>query len=197
MIRKKAWRTPRSLRWRPGEIAKARFTSTSALVSADPERCAGEILEDLVNNGCGPTRRAQWFWRSSDGTGVGQDGVNLDSDLIGRTLACDEFPNFLLGLDWATPVEQALIREFLDWQAPWLLQLQHLSYEDRDYLEQRALQRAGEIAKCHRLYPELVDADRITAARVEAKLRGVTVEAGKDDQSGYSVDVTLIPFYRE
>lgn len=86
----------------------------------------------------------------------------------------------------------ALLREFLDWQAPWLLQLQNLSVEQRDYLEQQAVQRTGESARCHRLYPKLIDEARITAARVEAKLRGRNETTSDAVSAALSIDVTLI-----
>lgn len=189
--------TPQNLSWRPGEIAKARFVSDHELVNADAGRCAGLVVEDLINAACGARPRAQWFWRSSDGSGVGQDGVAIDSAIMGRTLAAGEFPPLLLGTAWAAPRERALIEEFLDWQAPWLLQLQHLSRDARARLEQLAARRPGEVAKCHRLYPEVIDADRLTAARVEAQLRGALDNPTGAEQDAYAVDVTLIPYYRE
>lgn len=189
--------TPQNLSWRPGEIAKARFVSDHELVNADAGRCAGLVVEDLINAACGARPRAQWFWRSSDGSGVGQDGVAIDSAIMGRTLAASEFPPLLLGTAWAAPRERALIEEFLDWQAPWLLQLQHLSRDARARLEQLAARRPGEVAKCHRLYPEVIDADRLTAARVEAQLRGALDNPTGAEQDAYAVDVTLIPYYRE
>lgn len=188
---------PQSLHWRPGEVAKASFRSNCALATQHRERSAGQLVEDLVNAACGRVKRAQWFWRSSDGSGVGQDGINLDAKLVGRCLLAAEFPTLLLSLQWANPEQWALLQDFLNWQAPWLLQLQHLEPETRARLEQSAVQRVSEIAKCHRLYPEFIDPDRITAARVEAKLRDAVEQPAEPDQSEYSVDVTLIPFYRE
>jgi hypothetical protein len=189
--------TPCNLTWHPGELAKAQFTSSSPLLERHPGRSAGALVETLVNAAGGTHPRAQWFWRSSDGSGVGQDGVNIDTHIVGRTLAASEFPPLLLGTAWATPDEQALLDEFLAWQAPWLLQLQHLGHDLRAHLEQLAGQRAGEVAKCHRLYPEVIDADRITAARVEAKLRGAVENPLVAEQDAYAVDTTLIPYYRE
>lgn len=189
--------TPRNLVWRPGEIAKAQFASAAPLLDRHPGRSAGALVETLVNAACGARPRGQWFWRSSDGSGVGQDGVNIESRLVGRTLAAGEFPPLLLGGAWATPDEQALLDDFLAWQSPWLLQLQHLSRDLRAHLEQLACRRADEVGKCHRLYPDVIDTDRITAARVEAKLRGAAENPVGAEQDAYAVDVTLIPFYRE
>lgn len=189
--------TPQSLHWRPGEIAKAHFVSDHELVDAQAGRCAGQVVEDLINAAAGARPRAQWFWRSSDGSGAGQDGVAIDSAIMGRTLAASEFPPLLLGTAWATPCQRALLEDFLDWQAPWLLQLQHIGREARARLEQLAARRPGEVARCHRLYPEVIDADRLTAARVEAQLRGALDNLTGTEQDAYAVDVTLIPYYRE
>lgn len=90
-----------------------------------------------------------------------------------------------------------MLDEFLAWQAPWLLQLQNLGHDLRAHLEHLAGQRAGEVAKCHRLYPEVIHADRITAARVEAKLRGTVENPLAAEQDAYAVDTTLIPYYRK
>lgn len=187
--------TPQTLTWHPGELAKAQFVS--AHVPGESPRGAGQRVEDLVNAACGERPRAQWFWRSDDGSGIGQEGIDIDTDIVGRTLLAAEFPPLLLSTVWATLDEQPLLDDFLAWQAPWLLQLQHLDRPLRARLEQLAVRRAGEVAKCHRLYPEVIDPDRITAARVEARLRGsadAPIDAGQD---AYAVDVTLIPFYRE
>jgi hypothetical protein len=189
--------TPRDLTWRPGEIAKHVFTSTHARIDSSEPCSAAQQVEDIVNRDNGTQTHAQWFWRSTDGTGVGQDGVNISSGLVGRTLAACEFPPLLLSTEWAVGNERALVQDFLDWQAPWLLQLQHLSHEQRSRLEQLAAQRADAVAKCFRLYPEVIDAERITAARVEAQLRGGSDTTANADDAAFAVDVTLIPYYRE
>ena len=189
--------TPQSLLWRPGEMAKKRFASPHAHDTAHTERSAGQCVEDLVNHACGARPRAQWFWRSSDGAGIGQEGVGIDVALVGRSLACSEFPPLLLATAWADATERALLDDFLAWQAPWLLQLQNLDHATRVRLEQQAAQRVDEIAKCHRLYPEILDPNRITAARVEARLRGLDSADRRDDIDDFAVDVTLIPYYRE
>lgn len=187
--------TPQVLSWHPGELAKTEFTS--AYLPGGSPHGAGQHVENLVNAACGERPRAQWFWRSDDGSGIGQEGFGIDTCIVGRTLMAAEFPPLLLSTVWATPDERQLLDDFLAWQAPWLLQLQHLGVELRAHLEQLATRRADEVAKCHRLYPAVIDRDRITAARVEARLRG-TMDAPRDaGQDAYAVDVTLIPFYRE
>lgn len=189
--------TPQNLVWRPGEVAKTGFISSHARDDSGAGRSAGQCVEDLVNRACGPQPRAQWFWRSTDGAGIGQEGVDIDIALIGRSLVCCEFPPLLLATAWANAAELDLLNDFLAWQAPWLLQLQHLDRATRGRLEQQAVRRASEIAKCHRLYPEVIDATRLTAARVEARLREVSEIDTSAAAEDFAVDVTLIPYYRE
>lgn len=187
--------TPQTLAWHPGELAKTQFSSTR--MPEGSSHSAGGLVEELVNAACGERPRAQWFWRSDDGSGIGQEGVAIDLSIVGRILTATEFPPLLLSTAWATADEQALLNDFLAWQAPWLLQLQHLDREQRAQLERLAVRRAGEVAKCHRLYPEVIDVDCITAARVEARLRGDGDAPSAEAANVDAVDVTLIPFYRE
>jgi hypothetical protein len=189
--------TPGSLHWRPGEAAKAAFTSTNSVLDDAHNVRAGQRIEDLINQAAGSTPMAQWFQRDAKGFGVGLDGTRIDAELNGRRLESSAFPQLLLATAWAAPQERALLEEFLDWQAPWLLQLQNLSDTQRAQLEQIAVRRAGVLAQCHQLYPQVIDEDRITAARVEARLRGTADAPTGPEQDAYAVDVTLIPYYRE
>ena len=63
-----------------------------------------------------------------------------------------------------------LIAAFLQWQAPWVLQLPGLPREQRQAPERHARTQALEIEKQYRLYPEEIDAALIKAARVEAMM---------------------------
>ncbi|MBI5039679.1 MAG: hypothetical protein HZB57_00215 [Gammaproteobacteria bacterium] len=188
---------PTGLHWRPGEAAKAAFTSSSPLLANAANACAGQHVEDLVNRAAGATPMAQWFQRDAKSAGTGLDGTRIDAKLNGRRLESNAFPQLLLATAWAAPQERALLEEFLDWQAPWLLQLQNLSDTQRAQLEQIAVRRANVVAQCHQLYPQVIDEDRITAARVEARLRGTMDAPVKPTQEADAVDVTLIPYYRE
>lgn len=189
--------TPNAPHWRPGEAAKAVFTASSPLLDALENPCAGQLVEDLVNRAAGATPAAQWFQRDIKGAGIGLDGLCIDTELNGRHLDASAFPQLLLATAWATPPERALLEEFLDWQAPWLLQLQNLTDTQRAHLEQIAVRRAGTVAQCHQLYPHVIDEDRLTAARVEARLRGTLDAPAAPTPEADAVDVTLIPYYRE
>jgi hypothetical protein len=85
------------------------------------------------------------------------------------------------------------VRAYLDWQAPWLLMLQHLSDPTRDRLEQAAVHRAMLMAESHVLFPKVIDSGRIVAARVEASLRRA---AGEGMESCPEADA-LFPFFNE
>ncbi|MBI5460649.1 MAG: hypothetical protein HY941_00500 [Gammaproteobacteria bacterium] len=188
---------PTVLHWRPGEAAKAVFTSTSPLSANAANACAGQRVEDLVNQAAGTPPAAQWFQRDAKGAGIGLDGIRIEAELKGRCLDVSAFPQRLLATAWAAPAERALLEEFLDWQAPWLLQLQNLNDETRAHLERLAVRRAGVVAQCHQLYPQVIDEDRLTTARVEARLRGTVDTPTAPEQDVDAVDVTLIPYYRE
>lgn len=185
---------PSPLMWRPGERAKAAFQPHDA---GPEQRCAGERLQELVNAAAGPRPAAQWFRRERGGAGVGLDGVHIDHALHGRYLQRSAFPDLLLRAEWTERAQQGLVDAFLDWQAPWLLQLQDLAEPLRAQLEAAACHRVGEFAQCHRLYPVVLDEERLTTARVEARLRGATDIPEEPEEDEYAVDATLIPYYRE
>ncbi len=189
--------TPSNLHWRPGEAAKAAFTSTNPMLANVNNVRAGQHIEDLVNQTAGTTPMAQWFQRDAKGAGIGLDGIRINVEMKGRQLEVAAFPQLLLATAWAAPPERSLLEEFLDWQAPWLLQLQNLTDVQRAHLEQIAVRRAHVVAGCHQLYPQIIDEDRLNAARVEAQLRGTVNVPVASAQEVDALDVTLIPYYRE
>ena len=64
-----------------------------------------------------------------------------------------------------------LCQRYLMRKAPRLLMLHGLSYHDRERLELAAKAHVFEIEQYHTLYPEVNDKRRMSAMRVEAKLR--------------------------
>jgi len=161
--------------WHAGYAAHDRFrSSTLQHIGAgdDPSLNAGDYLTRYVNACAGPQPAAQWFCRTDDGGGTGLDGMHLDPARVGRRLAADAFPALLLADVSHDTTHRQLIRDFLDWQAAWLLTLPHLDWHARQSLERQARRQAQIVDQLYRLYPVTVDADAITAARVEARLRG-------------------------
>lgn len=105
----------------------------------------------------GPIQPSDDFLRDAEG-GLSLHGVNIHLDLQQRCLPEEVFPT-------------QLIEAFLQWQAPWLLLLQHLDEATRRYYEPLARQQAALVEKNHRLYPSVIDPAQINAARVETQLR--------------------------
>jgi hypothetical protein len=167
----------RSLQWRPGQAAQKYF--------ADGEDNLALHVAELVARVAGKEPRALWFRRDAEGNGHSVD----------MHLPANAFPPLLLREDWPDPEHSRMIAEFLHWQSPWLLQLQHLPPGLRRTVEQQACCHARRLAEYYRLYPEILQQERLTAALVEARLRETTTvatcaENGEDDN-------VLIPFYRE
>jgi hypothetical protein len=111
-------------------------------------------------------RQRTWFRREPDGRG----------ERIGETkseaiLESSAFPSLGLKTDWSDQQTAELARDYLAWSAPHLLLWQHITREERGWLEKEAGRQAVALAAVYRLLPEIVDADRIGAARVEARLR--------------------------
>ncbi|MCB1872686.1 MAG: hypothetical protein KDI49_11925, partial [Gammaproteobacteria bacterium] len=65
----------------------------------------------------------------------------------------------------------ALVQRYIDWIAPSLLTLPILTDSRRARLESRLGQQARSIEYHWRLYPKVLDENKITAARVQARLR--------------------------
>ncbi|PVV17131.1 MAG: hypothetical protein B6D79_17150, partial [gamma proteobacterium symbiont of Ctena orbiculata] len=79
------------------------------------------------------------------------------------------FPTLLLRECWNDAVQQQLVSDFLNWQAPWLLQLP-LSPEIRIRLERAAWERPLETSRVYRLFPEILDEKGLTTTRVKARI---------------------------
>ena len=148
----------------------------------------GEVLGKKVNDAVGKPARAQWFLRDESRNGISQEGINIDHDLLDRTLAAECFPELLLQSAWLNRDSTALITDFHLWQAPWLLLLQHLSDDTRARLEYSARQQAELVANHYRLYPKVIDPDMIKASLVEAALRASNQDNRASEQTTMSVD---------
>jgi hypothetical protein len=108
-------------------------------------------LQKLIEERAGAKPRAAWYERSSPAT--------------------DDFPPCLIKEDWRDEAQQDLCDRYLKRLAPRLLMLQGLPHPVRQRLERAARAHAFEVERFHALYPQVIDAQLMTAARVEAKLR--------------------------
>jgi hypothetical protein len=181
------------LRWRVGMSAADHFHVTPSLVRALGGENPAERVGRIVNNAAGKRPRAQWFYRGEKGSGQAILGMNVEPSLHGRVLPPEAFPEQLLRSHWPDETEQALVRAYLDWQAPWLLMLQHLNDVTRERLEQAAGRRAMLFAESHTLFPKIMDHARIVAARVEASLR----RAAGEERDGTPQGDALFPFFND
>jgi hypothetical protein len=179
--------------WRAGQECRKKFHSGAMQAlerDAGAPTSAGEYLTRHINARAGTAPQAQWFRRTFDNGGEGLQGINLAPHLAGRRLAADAFPRYFLREDDGSAPHRRLIQDFLAWQAPWLLLLQHLSRTTRSRLEQLARARALAVDKHYALYPEIVDEDALNVARVEAALR-------KNQPAVQEQDDTLPTYYIE
>ena len=67
-------------------------------------------------------------------------------------------------------LERVQVRDFVSWQAPWLLQLDTLRLETRAWLEQAAWLRPNETNRVFRLLPRILDQKGLIATRIKAQL---------------------------
>jgi hypothetical protein len=123
-------------------------------------RAALDYLERQVNQRAATPLD---FQRNPDGT-----GTRLHDE---RQLPAAAFPETGLVEDWHDQLTTAVVRDYLDWSAPLLLTLPHLSDTQRERLERAALARATLVADLHRLFPAVANPQLIERARVEARLR--------------------------
>lgn len=136
-------------RWLPGKAAGDEFAGLAE-------------LEDLIARRAGRRPVAEWFERDADGHGSGP--------MHGRH-AAEFFPRFLLTTNWPEQRQRVLAEAFIDWWAPALLQLHHLSDPERTLLERAAARRASALARLFRLYPKTMDERLIRVARVQARMQ--------------------------
>lgn len=136
--------------WYPGGTSGRRFHSE-----------AGDIddLTGLIREAAGRRPVAVWIERGT------RSGISHD----GRRFRAEAFPPMLLSTDWPSPTAWRLVTDYLDWQAPWLLQLP-LSQGLRERLEQAAWLRPRETERVFRLFPQIWDDRGLTVTRVKARM---------------------------
>lgn len=116
-------------------------------------------LERLVAERAGINKKAAWF-----------DRREHDSTL---------FPPFLVRADWPDSDQSGLYSRYLQRQAPRLLMLQGLTRAQRIELEGYCKPHAVEVARFHRLYPEIIDQEQLKALLVQARIRSASAAGRK------------------
>lgn len=166
---------PTTMRWQAADISDHSFISKALLASNRPpqekQRYHYEVINSHVHKLAGTTGRAQWFKRTGDGKGMGLQGQHLPTDMEGRWLPAETFPELLVFEVGETDLNTAIMADYIDWLAPRLLTLLTLHPATRNRLETLAFKQALEVEKYYHLYPEVFDEAGLTVALVEAQLR--------------------------
>ena len=125
-------------------------------------------LEEVVRRRAGFNLERCWVDRQVDGSGIGYES--------GEIIEARAFPAYLLTLEWADADQRRLANDFIAWTAPTLLTLQHLSTHSRERLERQLSVQAQSIEHHWRLYPQILDENLLTAARVQCRLMSANQE---------------------
>ncbi|MBZ0070770.1 MAG: hypothetical protein WCY26_00530 [Thiohalobacteraceae bacterium] len=144
-------------------------TRRHAPAGSAPPR-AQDVLERQVNLVARPRPVLQWFQRLPDGSGIGHDGLRVDSLLRARHLPREAFPELLVADRWPDSTAQALVDSYHAWHAPALLAHQNLSHATRRWLEAAACRNPARLLDNHAMFPEVLDRDAMQVALVSAKL---------------------------
>lgn len=124
---------------------------------------AARELEALVKQRAGFNIHKHWIIRQDDGSGITKtDHSQIKADIL---------PAFLISEEWPEVEQSKLAEEYIAWIAPSLLTLQHLSRNQREHLENcLTIQAVSVEHHCH-LYPEVINDQCLTAARVQCRLQ--------------------------
>lgn len=169
-------------RWTPGQTCMAEMPEAQALCAA-------------ITGLAGSTPRARWYERHADGSGTPNGARGEPGDSSPEPLAASCFDPLLVDAGALDADQAALLAALHDWQAPALLQLPTLSDAQRARLEIAACAQALRLAEQLPLYPRVLDRQAITAALVEARLRGsqTTGASPAGDACSMSPDYIEIP----
>jgi len=141
-----------------------------------------DVLARLINRAARPHPMAQWFQRGQTGEGVGFSGLRIPYEWQGRRLPAEAFPELLVRETWNSRLENSVIADYHAWLAPILLSWPRLSTATRARLEVLACDNPQWLARIHRLLPCRVDAPRIQAALVAAKMEQAAFGIGSPEQ---------------
>ncbi len=142
--------------------------------ASDPSVSHRDLLARQVNQAAGADASAQWFQRDRAGEGVGYSGLRIPDEWQGRRLPANAFPELLLRETGNSRLENLVIADYHAWLAPILLSWPRISVATRARLEILASEKPRWLARIHRLLPGRVDAPRIQAALVAARLEQAT-----------------------
>lgn len=119
-------------------------------------------LETLVAERASFNIKSAWVIRQEEGSGMIENS--------GKVLNADVFPPYLIAEDWLQTEHSELVNSYIQWIAPSLLTLQHLSRDQRLHLERCLTVQAISIEHHWHLYPQIIDMQYIKAARVQCRI---------------------------
>ncbi len=122
-----------------------------------------KALEAQVKQRAGFNIHRHWVHRQADGSGLLEDSSDQ--------LTADDFPPFLLTENWPEAGQADLVSGFIQWTAPSLLTLPHLTHSQRRRLERSLGTQAISVEHHWHPYPEILDPARLQTARVQARLQ--------------------------
>lgn len=168
--------------WQATLLTDHSFTRTDITNnSVQSGHAARDELNQLVKRAAGQNPKAQWFLRDDTGKGTGFDGINIDSSSRTRCLQNTDFPELLLREEWPEAAAQQLVNDYIAWQAPFLLTLPHLHTLTRKRLEQLAFQQPFKVEGQYKLWPDIIDKEKLRATLVEAQMRRSNPDAGQNN----------------
>lgn len=141
-----------------------------------------DVVARLINQAARPQPVAQWFQRNQAGEGTGLSGLRVPAEWRDRQLPPDAFPELLVRESWNSRLEKSVIADYHAWLAPLLLCWPRLSDDTRARLEIQACTQPQALARIHRLLPRMLDAPRIHAALVAARLEQAAFGANSHEQ---------------
>lgn len=136
----------------------------------DPRHHA-TLLERLVRDTARRPVRFGWFERDADGGGRAVESAGAKGEGVARRLTAESFPPLLLREQWPRSADRDLVRDYLNWSAPFLLTLPGIDDRTRNRLELAARARALEVDVRYRLYPKVLNPGLLKSIRVEARIR--------------------------
>lgn len=145
--------------WHPGATAYTEFHS---------EYGDAGHLKRLINERTDRRSHTLWVRRNKSDYGFSGDAITESGEVIPAT----EMPRRLLLEYWENENEAALVQDYLAWQAPWLLQLDHYDDETRRTIESQAWKQPVLCAKQFNLFAKVLDETQLKVVRVQARLMG-------------------------
>lgn len=127
-----------------------------------------ETLKQLINKRAGDRSHTLWLKRKLTDDGLSDYAIKENDE----TIPASQIPQRLLLEKWDNRNDSNLVKDYLAWQAPWLLQLNIFNDATRREIEKQAWQRPVLCAKQYHLFAKVLDKKQLKVVRVQARLMG-------------------------